>query len=270
MRKPRRRWIVLGAVVLVILVVPVSAWVMLTFQPRFYRKMDAVPPKERKAVAARFTAQTLNLSNDIRNQSTWKARFTDEEVNAWLAVDLVEHFADQLPPQVHEPRVAFTPDRVTLAFGFDRGPIRSVITVVARVRVPEENVVALTVEKIHAGLVPIDADAILDRVTEHALRRGLDLRWERDREDLPVALIRYTADPGRPDLVLEKLRLQEGSIAMVGRSNRARGTVASPTLPGRRALQHNFPRPNRKVQGRDVSVSPGVPDPRRNSSTPTS
>ncbi len=270
MRRPRRRWIVLGVALLVLLLAPAAAWVSLTFQPRFYRAMDAVPRTERKAEAARFTAQTLSLSNDIRNQSTWKALFSDREVNAWLATDLVEHFADQLPPQVHEPRVAFSPDRVTLAFGFDRGPIRSVVTVVARVRVPEENVVALTLEKIHAGLVPIDPEPILQRVTEHAHRRGLDLRWERDSENLPVALIRYTTDPGRADIVLEQLRVQEGSISLVGRSNRTRGAVALPALPSRKSLQHNFPHAMRRVQGKDVSVSPGIPASRRKSSTPTS
>ena len=30
------------------------------------------------------------------------AVFSDQEVNAWLAEDLVTHFADQLPPEVDE------------------------------------------------------------------------------------------------------------------------------------------------------------------------
>src|SRR5206468_2359420 len=82
----------------------------------------------------RFVAQSLQLRNDICNEPTWMAVFTDQEVNAWLAEDLVTEFADQLPPEVHEPRVMFELDRVTLAFELDQGPVRSVIWVVARRR----------------------------------------------------------------------------------------------------------------------------------------
>ncbi len=81
-------------------------------------------------------AQSLQLRNDICNEPSWEAVFTDQEVNAWLAEDLVTHFADQLPPEVYEPRVLFELDRITLAFLLKQGGVQSVITVVARPRVP--------------------------------------------------------------------------------------------------------------------------------------
>ena len=43
---------------------------------------------------------------------------------------------------------------MTLAFKLDQGPVQSVIWVVARARVPEDNVLALTLEKIRAGALP--------------------------------------------------------------------------------------------------------------------
>ena len=78
---------------------------------------QSVPRDQREAKAKHFVASSLQLRNDITNERDWQAVFTDGEVNAWLAEDLVTTFADQIPAEVHEPRVAFEPDRITLAFG---------------------------------------------------------------------------------------------------------------------------------------------------------
>jgi hypothetical protein len=265
MHKTRRRWFVLGLGVLSLVAAPAVVWVGLTHPPGFYRRMAAVPPERRRAEAKRFLQQSLQLANDIHNEARWEAAFTDEEVNAWLAEDLVTHFADQIPAGVHEPRVAFEADRVTLAFQLDRGPIRSVVWVVARVRVPEGNLVALTLEKIRAGVVPIPTEEITDRIDRHARRHGLDIRWEKDG-DRPVALIRYAPAPGRHDIVLERLRIEDGRLLLGGRSRRSAGAVAGPTLPSRRVLQWTFPKRNTQPKG--VSASPAWI--RRNSTSPTS
>src|SRR5262249_56862421 len=113
------------------------------------------------------------------NDPSWEAVCTDQEVNAWLAEDLVTEFADQLPPEVHEPRILFDLDRVTLAFELDQGPVRSVIWVVARPRVPEPNLLELTLEKIRAGVLPVPSERVIDQIVEQARAHGLDVRYER-------------------------------------------------------------------------------------------
>ena len=239
-RTIKRRWIFLGLSVAALIGLPTGLWVLLTHQPDFYRAASAIPKARRQAEARRFVAQSLQLRNDIANEPRWEAAFTDEEVNSWLAEDLVTHFADQIPAGVSEPRVAFEMDRLTLAFQLDQGPVRSVVWVVAKARVPEENQLALTIEKIRAGAVPIPAEKLLDRITETARSHGLEVRWERDGH-LPVAIVKYTPDLRRRDIVLERLMLLNGQIRLGGRSSRARGSVARPTLPSRRVLQSTFP-----------------------------
>ncbi len=260
MLKPRRGWrrwaIGVGLALGGLAVALVVAWVSLTYQPRFYRRARvAVSRAELESEAGRFVAQTSHLYNDMRNEPSWMAVFSDQEVNAWLARDLVEQFADLIPPQVHDPRVAFEPDRVTLAFGVDRGPIRMVVSVVARVRMAEDDVVAVTVEAIRAGAFPVDSRVLIERVTEQAEQRGIDLKWEQDSDGLPMALIRYMADPDRRDVVLERVALREGSVVLVGRSGKGRPAVALPRLPDRRVLQGVFPS-RRKIQPWSLPGSP--------------
>ena len=269
MRKPgwSRRWIILGATLGVLVTVPAAVWLSLTVPPSFYRSFRALPRAEREVRAKRFVSSSLQLRNDISNEHSWSAAFSDGEVNAWLAEDLVTHFADQIPPEVHEPRISFEHDRVTFAFGLDRGPIRSVIWVVARVAVPEDNVLALTVEKVRAGMIPIAVDRVIGPLTAAARDRGLDVRWQEDANP-PVALIRYRPDGGRADIVLEKLIVRHGQIRVSGRSDRLQGAFRGPVLPDRHLLQLNFPRRNRQARGPSASAAPTSS--RTRSTTPTS
>ncbi|WP_435007522.1 hypothetical protein P12x_004804 [Tundrisphaera lichenicola] len=243
----RKRLALAGLAALILLMIPVGAWLSLTYRPSFYRALINLSPDQRQAKAKKFVAGSLQLRNDISNEPDWQAVFTDQEVNAWLAEDLVTHFADLIPPEIHEPRIAFDADRVTLAFQLDRGPIRSVIWVVAQVRVPDDNVLALTIEKIRAGVFPISVDRLVGPINAQARAHGLDIRWTRE-QGLPVALIRYSPDEDRSDVVLESLNVRRGQLRLSGRSDQHRGTAVRPVLPTRRILQLNFPKRNHQIR----------------------
>jgi hypothetical protein len=242
-----KRWIVAGSLIGLALSLPAAAWFCLTYQPVYYRDMVrlGVPRDQLEVRAKRFVAQSLQLRNDICNEPTWEAVFSDQEVNAWLAEDLVTHFADQLPPEVHDPRVLFEMDRVILAFRLERSGMDSVITVVARPRIPEGNTVELTLEKIRAGILPVPADRVLDRIMEIGRRHGVDVVW-RKQEGFPVVQLRYTPNLNRDDVRLEDVEIRSGQIRLAGRSDRTKGAFGTPRLPSRKILQSTFPR--RKLQ----------------------
>jgi hypothetical protein len=242
-----RRLLRAGTFLGVVVAIPPVVWFCLTYQPSYYRAIDSLTPQQREVNAKRFVAQSLQLRNDIVNEPNWEAVFSDQEVNAWLAEDLVTHFADQLPPEVHDPRVLFEMDRVILAFQLDKGGVQSVITVVARPRVPSGNTVELTLEKIRAGILPVPADNFLDRIIEHARVRGIDVQWQR-REGYPVVVLRYMPNLNREDVQLEELEIRTGQIRLAGRSDRTKGAFQRPRLPSRKVLQSTFPRRNFQVE----------------------
>lgn len=240
MRMTWRRGLLVAMLALgVLAAIPAALWLLLTHEPDFYRVRTSQGRGQKRHEARQFVAQSLQLRNDIINEERWEALFSDEEVNAWLAEDLVVHFADQIPQGVCEPRVVFEPDRAILAFRLNEGPIRSVIWVVAQIRVPEPNVIALTIEKIRAGVIPVAADSTLAGITQHLRARGIDVRWERDGP-YPVARIRYRPHLERRDVVLENFQIQEGHVRLTGRSERSR-VAARLGLPSARLLQATFP-----------------------------
>lgn len=267
MRKTSKRVPIILLILTALVGIPVGLWLSLVHQPRFYRAMVQVSRERQEVEAKRFVAQSLQLRNDICNEPAWEAVFTDEEVNAWLAEDLVTHFADQLPPEVHEPRVMFDTDRVTLAFQLDQGAIKPVIWVVARPRMLEGNVLELTLEKIRTGILPVHADKILDRIVDHARDRAIDVEWKRV-DGLPVVTLKYSSGNEQDDVKLEDVEILKGQIRLVGRSENAAGMARRPAkLPSRKVLQSKFPK--RSVQEKKgISIAP-APD-LNNSTTPAS
>jgi hypothetical protein len=265
MRMKTKRLLWVASTLAILCATPAAAWLSLTYQPCYYRDMVLQSREQRQGKARRFVAQGLQLRNDICNEPNWEAVFSDQEVNAWLAEDLVTHFADHLPPEVHEPRVLFELDRIVLAFELRQRGIDSVITVVARPRVPAGNTVELTLEKIRAGILPVPADNVLDRIVEYARFLGVDVEWMR-RDGYPVVLIRYTPNLQRDDVQLEEVQIRTGQLRLAGRSDRTRGAFLRPILPSRRVLQSTFPR--RKTQ-EPAHAEPGL-ETWRISTSPTS
>lgn len=252
------RWFAIGAASALPLVgLPLGLYCAFTYEPPFYRKHAGVPGVRRAAEAERFVAQSLQLRNDIANEERWEAVFTDEEVNAWLVRELVAHFGDQVPSEVADPVVAFDVDRMTLAFKVDRGPFRTLVWVVARARVSSDHTVALRLEKIRAGALPIAVDELIEPITRQARALGLEIRWS-EEEGQPVAIIGYTPTPGRVDVVLEQLQLVEGQLYISGRSQRSAGPVSALALPTRQVLRSTFPL-QRNHQRRPSSPSSSSP-----------
>lgn len=267
MRKHLRRWVLASLVLVAILIaIPAGLWFCLAHEPAFYRDMKSLTGERQREGARQFLAQSLQLRNDIMNEERWEAVFSDQEVNAWLGEDLVTQFADQIPTGVSEPRVAFEPDRVILAFRLDENRIHSVVWVVMRIRVSDPNVIALTIEKIRAGVMPVPANQVLDRIAEHARDRGIDVRWEREA-GLPVAKLSYQPHLGRRDIVLEHFQILDGYVRLIGRSESSR-ELARLRLPTGRFLQANFPK-KRRVHRSSVRES-STESTFRSSSTPAS
>jgi len=235
--------------------IAVSAWLSLTYEPSYYREIVNLPRRDREANAKQFVTSSLQLSNDIRNESLWEAVFSDQEVNAWLAQDLLTHFAEHIPPEVREPRVIFETDRIVLAFRYEQLGVETVITVIAKPRVPRDNLLELTIESVRAGILPVYADGVFDRIVGHARSKGIDVSWKR-RDGYPVVSLFYSPNPQRNDVRLENLQLRTGQIRLAGRSEKPL-EEPKPSKPlSRNVIQSNYPSTNRMNQSESAGSPP--------------
>ena len=131
------------------------------YVPEFYRQaMEADAAVQRQA-AQRMDRQVLDLASRMHTSGRWRAAWTGEQVNAWLAVLLPQKLPGALPPEFVDPRVAIDRGGITLACRY-RGPYgQTVLTLVVEPYVPEPGVLALRIRKARAGLAPLPLGNIL-------------------------------------------------------------------------------------------------------------
>lgn len=189
--------------------------------PQFYAEALEADPVVQRTAGDELERRALDLRNDVQRAGDWEAVFTEEQINGWLAVDLVEKFPNLLPPNVHAPRMVITADEVQVACRYQSERFDAVISLAATVAMTEEpNVVAVRIKRARAGALPIPLSQFLDDVTRAAHNSNLDLRWLQTEGD-PVALIRLPTENTEltdRSLHLEKFELRDGEAYLSGRT----------------------------------------------------
>ncbi|HZN33495.1 MAG TPA: hypothetical protein VFB80_06730 [Pirellulaceae bacterium] len=189
--------------------------------PVFYERALAVQPEAQKAAGQKFEQEALSLHNQVRQPGRWEARFTQDEINGWLAADLPVKFPQALPKGASDPRMALSAGQVQLAVRYERGATKTVVSLSGQVQLTQEpNELAVRIDGVRAGALPLPLAEFRDEIAERAAKAGVPIRWT-EAEGVPVALVRLPLDPrefGGRRLVVEELRLTEGELFVAGRT----------------------------------------------------
>jgi hypothetical protein len=202
--------------------------VLVRHEPSFFRAAQVAPGPDRKKHSMEFINGCAQLGTRIQYDVQWYGQFTAEQVNSYLAENFVTEGTEEklLPRGVHEPRVTFGPGTVRLAFRYGEPPLSTIVSVDLRVWLvrKEFNMVALEVEKVRAGLLPISVHSMLERLTDEIRQqnRGLEFSWYRHGSH-PVVLVRFQADRVVPSIRLQQLELRDGEMRVYGRMFECRG-----------------------------------------------
>jgi hypothetical protein len=214
-----KKWLLITPLVFVLLVAGGLLGVYAATQrvPEVYRQALMMESDRQEKGSDETLQRATALASDVQREGHWSALFKVEQINGWLAVDLVENHADTLPPSVSDPRVAIRPDEVTFFCRFDHGRFKSVLSLSVDAYLSEPNVVALRIRRARAGILPLPLDEVLEHVTEAAGRWNLRIRWRQAQGD-PVALISLPPprDAEGKRVQLEDLRLGDGELYVAG------------------------------------------------------
>ena len=64
--------------------------------PEFYQQAIEADPEEQRIASTEMFNSTAALVRDASREGRWEATFTIEQINGWLAVDLVENYPNLL------------------------------------------------------------------------------------------------------------------------------------------------------------------------------
>jgi hypothetical protein len=238
----KRPWVTRGIVrvalaVAVVLTIVAAAALWGVYQasqqvPEFYEHALAAPTETQAAAGQALERQAASLNNQVRRPGRWEARFTQDEINGWLAVDLPKKFPGSLPRGVSDPRVAVSPDQVQLAVKWQQGSTSAVLSAAGDAYLTEEpNQVAIRVLAVRAGALPVPLARFLDEIAERAASSGLPLEWTEVEGD-PVALITLPLDREEfrgKQLLVEELRLEDGAIVVAGKTDDGSLSITQPS-----------------------------------------
>lgn len=221
-----KRWLQLGLGLASLLLVIAAAAMFLVQRasqhvPEFYAEALKADPGQQRIASQRMTKAAAALASDLKREGGWQAVFTEEEINAWLAVELVERHGDLLAAAVSAPRLKIEPDNLTLAFRYRDGRRSVVVSLSVDAYLVEPNVVALRIRKARAGSLPLPLDKILREVSKSTAQLEWQIEWRQAGGD-PVAQITIPALGARKNrqAQIETLRLESGKIVLAGSTKR--------------------------------------------------
>jgi hypothetical protein len=197
----------------------------------FYQQALALDPQVLEDGSRELESRATALYNDTQKIGQWQALFTSDEINGWLAVQLVESHAGQLPENVRDPRVAIAPGVLTLGFRTEQGGIETVVSVDASVLVTESGAIAVRLMSVRAGMLPLPVMQVADEIAAACRGLSLPVRWTQ-QDGRPVAIVEIhedTSDNGRR-LLVDSIELGDGELYVAGRTED--GSAASPPLSG--------------------------------------
>ncbi len=130
-------------------------------------------------------------------------------------------YADALPEDISEPRVAIEDGRLTLGFRARRGGVETVISADAAVMLTDEGDMAMRLLSVHAGALPLPVMQVADDIREAV--PGVVAAGALDAVDgQPVAIGRCRAQrrTAMPNKCVDAVELREGRSTSSGHTLR--------------------------------------------------
>ncbi len=199
-----------------------SAWwaVRKTQQvPDFYVQAKKRMPADLAAASKELEHDVSELQGAVANLGSWQAVFSEEQINAWLVEQLPKEFPKVLPVGVADPRIVIEDDRVLAAATYKSKHIDTVVSFEIKVALTEHaNVIALRIENLRAGSLPLPLQSFLRGISTEAAKGDIKVVWDMDEKG-PVALVTVPSDHPRykkTPVIVESFQLLSGQVLLAG------------------------------------------------------
>lgn len=157
-------------------------------QPEAYRRALDMAPEAAQRESDEFLRRAARWQRARRRPGQWELRFTPDQLNGWLAVDLPRNHPESLPPQLRNPRAALNEGTITLFAQTQWARREVVVSVEVEPFLLSSTLLGLRLRGLRAGRLPLPQRELIDQVSRAAAEAGLGLQWRTSDGD-PVAII---------------------------------------------------------------------------------
>lgn len=218
--KPRRRLlalVIIGCLLAVVAVGGGFAYRAMQQVEPFYAAAVETKPAELERAGRRMEDRVADLATDSQTTGRWESKFTADEVNGWVALMLKEKYPDLLPPEVIDPRVAFSNGRCQVGYRYEGNRVSAVITIEGDASMATHDVAAVRLRKARLGAIPLPLSQVVEEINERAADLDIAIKWIEQEGD-PVLLVAVTNALSNEQEVrrLEKIDILEGELVLAG------------------------------------------------------
>lgn len=231
----RNRWLLIALTVLAVVALAVGAGLFGIYHaaqevPDFYAEAVAMAETYADRNSDDFTDRALALAGDVKKEGDWSSVFTDEQINGWLAVDLVEKHPNLLPQNFESPRVKIFDDHIRVGAKCLIGGVSTIAWMDLEGRMTVDHELAVRFREIRAGSVPLPLSTIIDALTKAAEKFEVPLRWTTEDGD-PIAIIGLpTPEKKGQRYELQRFTLTAGKMFLAGRTIKVDAKAVPPKV----------------------------------------
>lgn len=219
----RRNWWKLTTILLAMILLAIVAGGFALYKaaqhvPEFYRLALDIDPSSQRLASDRMLQRATALAGDVRKDGPWKAVFTAEQINGWLAVELQKAFPGALPTTIHDPRVAIEPNQMIVAFRYKDERVDSVVSLTLEIYLTEPNKVALRIRNARAGALPLPLEQFIQQIEKATTH--LDnwrVEWQQaDGDPVAVVTVPEPRDARGKLIRVEAIKLSKDELFVAG------------------------------------------------------
>ena len=190
--------------------------------PEFYaRATKSIPRQRHQEQSRQLESEVQRLQAEAARAGRWRATFSDDHINGWLAAELPNKFPQLLAKGASEPRICIEDGRLLAAVRYKDRRFDMVISCALAVELTEQpNMLALRVERLKAGALPLPLGKFVGGISKEAAKGDIDIRWDKT-ESGPIALVtipsehpQYVTNP----VIIESVELVDGGLVLSGHS----------------------------------------------------
>ncbi|MDZ4783569.1 MAG: hypothetical protein SGJ19_25255 [Planctomycetia bacterium] len=218
---PRWQKLLIGSA-LALIAVAFLLRMLLRQAPEFYREELALSAAGQQAASDACLANITATVSQARRAGDWRAEFTEDELNGWLAYDLPNNHPELADEAVGAPRVDFEENRGQIAFEY-RGLVTTYVNVAFDAEVRDQNTLAIRFLQLRGGAVPLPLGSIIEPMTSIAGQLGQPVQWT-EEDGYPVALLTFVpSDAEKSEIELVQVSIEQDRIVLEGNTKARSG-----------------------------------------------
>ncbi|MGB7326217.1 MAG: hypothetical protein WBD31_15190 [Rubripirellula sp.] len=228
------------------------------YVPEFYTRASNNHSVTTAEANRRLKAEVQQLQTNVAKLGSWRAAFSDEQINAWLIEELPQKFPRLAALGASEPRIVIKNEKVQAAVRYKNRHIDTIVSCEFIVEMTEQpNMLAFRVQNLRAGALKLPLTKFLTGISKEAARGDIDVRW--DMTDTgPIALVTVPSEDPRYALapvVVESLITYDGAVLLAGHTGQLAHETFTPRGPVHQFVSYR-PQKTENVQSARLTSKP--------------